>query len=184
MHVEQAAVGACARCGDYACADCATAVADTQVLCRGCGVRLVDVRTRHLKLEERVEGLVYLHFFAAAFYGLAAFFSFIAPFSRTWRAVEAVRDLDLAIPDLAYLAVVGLLNAIVGLGLRARMPWARWLGVALAALGIWRFACAGVVNLYVLFVLFSKGISRVMSPQYTETIKWTPHLDRKRADQS
>lgn len=74
------------------------------------------------------------------------------------------------------LVVLGLFQGFVGVGLRRLRGWTRIPVGILSGLGLLSFPIGTLINGYILYLVFGEKGSRVLSPEYQEIIRQTPHI--------
>jgi hypothetical protein len=76
----------------------------------------------------------------------------------------------------AIYSLVFLMHILIGSGLRHLSTWVRWPVGLLSGLGLAAFPAGTLINVYVLYLLFSRKGWTVLSRQYQQTVAETPHL--------
>ncbi|MFN9721345.1 MAG: hypothetical protein ACK58L_21815 [Planctomycetota bacterium] len=74
------------------------------------------------------------------------------------------------------IVMFGLLQAFVGIGLRQLRGWTRIPVGIVSGIGLLGFPVGTFINGYILYLMFSQKGSRVLSPEYQEIIRQTPHI--------
>lgn len=174
------ATATCTRCGDNACPECLRSIAPGEQLCATCAQFFDDLRTPLLKHEERVLGIMYLHYLAAWWQGLWGGLLALAQIGvnlRSWAPAPPL-DTNLSYLNFALVIVLASLNALIGWGLKRHKPWSRWLGIAVAIPCLIRFPFGTLANSWVLFVLCSPDAKRTLSTGHAEIVRMTPGLSQ------
>lgn len=74
------------------------------------------------------------------------------------------------------LVLVGLAQGVVGFGLRRLRPWTKIPVGVISGIGLLGIPLGTIINGYILYLMFSEKGSRVLSPEYQEIIRETPHI--------
>jgi hypothetical protein len=74
------------------------------------------------------------------------------------------------------LVLVGLGQGVVGFGLRRLRPWTKIPVGVISGIGLLGIPLGTIINGYILYLMFSEKGTRVLSPDYQEIIRETPHI--------
>lgn len=74
------------------------------------------------------------------------------------------------------LVAIAVAQLFAGYGVRALRPWGRVVGTILSVIGLLGFPIGTLVNLYILYLYFSKKGRTIFSPEYQDVIAATPHV--------
>jgi hypothetical protein len=127
------------------------------------------IRKEHISHEASVKSVGFLYFLGALFVGLAGLGGVIAAASGSGGGGVGA---PLAIFFLGLCAV----QIWAGTGLRKLKGWARIPSGIISALGLLAFPLGTVINLYILYLLFSKKGNMVFSDDYKRVIQETPQI--------
>jgi hypothetical protein len=126
------------------------------------------IRKEHISHEASVKSVGFLYFLSALFVGLAGFGGVMAAVSSSGGGVGT----PLAVFFIGLCAV----QIWAGMGLRQLKGWARIPTGIISALGLLAFPVGTVINLYILYLLFSKKGNMVFSDDYKRVIQETPQI--------
>lgn len=134
------------------------------------------IRKEHVKHEASVQSagcLYYLSGAGLAMYALAMFaLIFVGPEAGEEQlatgAVAGGMSLAFAAMSAAFIAV--------GRGLRRLRGWVKVPVGILSGLGLLGFPMGTLINGYILYLVFSGKGSTVLSPEYQEVVRQTPHV--------
>lgn len=148
------------------------------------------IRGLHLSHEASIRSLGSLHYLGAGFGVIGCLALGAVAFGGGMRMPPL-----LGAAVIAVYAIVAVVNAALGYGLRSLQSWARWTETTFSALGIAFSALCTVAGLamgilpgvvfyvfcvffqsYILYLLVSRKGSVVFSEQYKEIIRRTPYL--------
>jgi hypothetical protein len=85
---------------------------------------------------------------------------------------------SLAFMGIFFLAF-GVGTIFVGRGLRNLQPWARIASIVIAILGLLNPPAGTVINIYILYLLFSEKGRRIFQSDYPEIVAATPDIKAK-----
>jgi hypothetical protein len=161
------------------------------------------IRRTYLSHEASIKSIGSLHYLGVVF-GIVGLGMFV--FSALPRNGEMAGGINSApfIGAVVYLLVIVSLNLVLGIGLTALKPWARWTEVVLTSILLLIYLLLGTVGVvvvakgrsvgpgeiggmlvmslllsYILFLLLSKKGSMVFSHEYRSIIERTPHIKYK-----
>lgn len=133
------------------------------------------IRQEHIKHEASVKSVGFLYLFSAVlmfvFGGMGVFVIGSAQSGGGGSGLGVMLGL--------ILLVLAGVQVWVGLGLRRLRTWARIPAGILSGIGLLSFPLGTIINLYVLYLLFSRKGKMVFSPQYRRIIEETPHIQYK-----
>jgi hypothetical protein len=132
-----------------------------------------EIRREHINREAEIRAIGILYYLGGGLVCLAA----IAILMGSTR-FPSPRPLPAGVMG-AILLVAGALPLVVGRGLRTLRPWARITAIVLAILGLLRPPAGTLVNIYILYLLFSAKGKRIFESDYPEIVAATPHIKYK-----
>lgn len=130
-----------------------------------------ETRRKYLNHEASVKSIGALYYLTTAFMLWGGIDTVLHPITRTGRPMS----LGVAVLFIVLAAVFG----VAGTGLRRLQGWARIPTGILATLGLLAFPVGTIINVYVLYLIFSGKGSMVFSPEYREVMAATPHIKYK-----
>ena len=125
------------------------------------------IRRAHINHEASIKAVGLLYYLG----GVAVTIAGVASLAGAGRAYGAGMA--------AGLVAVGAAQFFAGYGVRALRPWGRIVGTILSVIGLVGFPVGTLVNLYILYLYFSKKGRTVFSPDYQDVIAATPHVKYK-----
>ena len=126
-----------------------------------------QIRREHIKHEASVKSIGILYF-------IGAFFVVISAVGITLDSSELPLSSRIGIG--VVLGSIGVLQFLVGVGLRRLKSWARIPTGILSGIGLLAFPVGTLINGYILYLVFSTKGSMVFSDRYREVIAATPHI--------
>lgn len=126
------------------------------------------LRRDHLSAEGAVKSVGILLFLGAL---MTAGVGAAAP-------VEAIPFGPFTVPPV-FLIIMGMIQAVVGIGIRLLQPWSRIPGIVLCSIGLLRFPMGTIFCILFIYYLANKRGSFVLSPAYRAIVAATPHVKRK-----
>ena len=131
------------------------------------------IRKAHLNHEAEVRSIGMLYYLGGIILGAMgiAMLVFVASGGPQGAASS--------LPVVVLYIVLGLLFVVLGRGLRILHPFVRIPVVIFAALGLLAFPCGTMINGYFLYLILSAKGGMVLSAEYKEIIRQTPHVKYK-----
>lgn len=131
------------------------------------------VRHTHLNHEASIKAIGSLYFLTAfASMGMVIRDVAAAVMGATGATAEMLITLAIAVPMSG-------LHVVVGVGLRRMRKWVKAPVGAIAGLGLLNFPFGTLINAYVLYLVFSRKGAMVLSEEYAEVVRQTPHIKYK-----
>jgi hypothetical protein len=133
------------------------------------------IRREHIKTEASIRSVGILYYIGGGALIIAAIFMSLG---------LAGRQIPGFAPGLAGLLSVfflafGVASIFVGRGLRDLRPWARITAIVLTILGLIRPSAGIIINIYILYLLFSKKGRRIFESDYPDIVAATPDVKYK-----
>ena len=129
------------------------------------------IRREHIQREAAVRSIGILYYLVGGGLLLGAVI-FVGGFAGRGSTGGGVPIAVLGVIFLAF----GLGLIFAGRGIRNLRPWARIVAIVLAILGLLRPPTGTVINIYILYLLFSEKGRRIFESDYPETIAATPDV--------
>lgn len=132
------------------------------------------IRREHIQREASIRSIGTLYYLGGGVMLLAAF---AFPVLFAGKQVPS-----LGLPEGLFAAiflVLGVGSLFVGRGLRALRPWARITATVLAILGLLRPPVGTLINVYILYLLFSEKGRRIFASDYPDIVAATPDIKAK-----
>ena len=135
------------------------------------------IRREHIKTEASVRSIGSLYYIGATFICILgiAMLAGSANFSRTLVGRTGVPAGVMG----AFYLVLGVLLFFVARGIRQLRPWARITAIVLACIGLLNAPTGTIINIYILYLLFSKKGKRIFESDYPQIIAATPDVKSK-----
>lgn len=133
-----------------------------------------DIRQEHIQREASIRSVGMLYYIGAVFLilgGLAGLGGSNPALSRLAGSARA----SMAVLSLFFL-VFGVGTIFVGRGLRNFQPWARIASIVLTILGLFNFPVGTLINIYILYLLFSEKGRRIFQSDYPDIVAATPDI--------
>jgi hypothetical protein len=132
------------------------------------------IRREHISHEVSVKSIGLLYYLATFFLGLASI-----GFAFALVNAEEIPGLEGAEYMLPIFVVFAIIYGVVGYGIRSLASWSKIPVIFLSALSLLSIPIGTLIGGYILYlVLCAKG-KVVLSPQYKEIIRQTPHVKYK-----
>jgi hypothetical protein len=129
------------------------------------------IRRVHLSHEAEIRAVGWLYYFGAA---IVVLFWLLFVLGIVPRDVDdsSARMLLGVIYFLVFI-----LHVLLASGLRRLSTWVRWPVGVLSCVGLLMFPAGTLINIYVLYLLFSRKGWMVLSRRYQQVVAETPHLN-------
>lgn len=131
------------------------------------------VRRKHISHEAAVKSIGLLYFLGSA--GL--FFGSLGFLAKALAPASGADFVQLLLA--AFLLAIAAGYLFVGRGLRRLAPWVKAPVGVISGIGLLGFPLGTIINLYILYLVFSEKGKTVLSPDYQEIIAATPHVRYK-----
>jgi hypothetical protein len=128
------------------------------------------IRREHIQREAAIRSIGILYYLGGGGLVLAAI-GFLAGFGGK----QLSGGLPVALFGVIFL-VFGLGMIFVGRGIRSLRPWARITAIVLAILLLLRPPAGTLINIYILYLLFSEKGRRIFESDYPEIVAATPDV--------
>ncbi len=126
------------------------------------------IRREHLSHEASTQSIGILYFLGGSIVFIASLGLLLAPRFANQAATPTA---------IIYLfPVLGVLQLVVAYGLRKLKSWARIPAGLISGLGLFAFPIGTLINLYILYLIFSPKGRMVFSSEYRTIIDQTPHI--------
>jgi hypothetical protein len=83
------------------------------------------------------------------------------------------------IGGMVLITGIGAIALLAGWGVRALRPWGRNVGTVLSLIGLANFPTGTLINLYILYLFYSKKGRTIFGPGYRDVVAATPHVKYK-----
>ena len=127
------------------------------------------IRNEHLSHEASVQSIGILYLLGAVFLLIVG----------TIALVAGLTEEPAALLSAAICLGLGIVQFLVGIGLRRLSPVSRIPGILLSVIGLIAFPIGTIINGYILYLLLSKKGVMVFSDEYKSIIQQTPHIKYK-----
>ena len=136
-----------------------------------------DIRREHIKTEASIRSIGSLYYIGATLICILAI-AMLAGSVNFSRTLVGRSGVPTGVMGAIYL-VLGVLGFFVARGIRQLRPWARITAIVLACIGLLNAPTGTVINIYILYLLFSKKGRRIFESDYPEIIAATPDIKSK-----
>ncbi len=131
------------------------------------------IRKAHHTHELSIKSIGFLDYLAAGFCGLMFLSIGVGLTSYVGRGIPLTWS-DLLL--FGFAAIFGAILFWVGFGLRRLKHSVRIPAIILSVIGLLLFPIGTLINIYFLYLLYSKKGAMVFSPEYHKVIRQTPHM--------
>lgn len=136
-----------------------------------------EIRREHIRAEASVRSIGSLYYIGATVICIAAL-AMLAGSASFSRVLTGRSGLPVGLMGGIYL-VIGVLSFFVARGIRQLRPWARITAIVLAFIGLLNAPTGTIINIYILYLLFSKKGKRIFESDYPQIIAATPDIKSK-----
>lgn len=132
------------------------------------------IRLEHIQREASIRSIGILYYLGGGllFLGVVAFL-----FGFSGQRLNS-SSFPVALFEVIFLAI-GVGSIAIGRGLRSFRPWARIVAIVLAILGLIRPPVGTLINVYILYLLFSEKGRRIFASDYPDIVAATPAIKAK-----
>jgi hypothetical protein len=135
------------------------------------------IRREHLRAETNIKSIGMLYLIGGGLGTIGGVIGLVAG------AVELIRNRSsFGAMEGALIAMLVLIYPAIfaaGIGLRRFQTWARWVAVALSAIGLLGIPFGTLFGILFLYWLLNSKATTVFTPEYQEIIRQTPHIQYK-----
>ena len=124
------------------------------------------VRREHIRRETSIRSIGALYYLCGVLVAVCGVLILVA--------YLAVDRKPVSLGGGVALLVIAALQFALGGGIRRLRPWARNIIAALACIGLLGFPLGTLINVYILYLLFSKQGKRIFEPDYADIVAATP----------
>lgn len=136
-----------------------------------------EIRREHIQREAAIRSIGILYYLAAAGLVIVALAA-LAGSNAGLAGLGVTGKGPLALMGIFFVAFgVGLI--FVGRALRQLRPWARIAAIVIAFLGLLNAPTGTLINIYILYLLFSAKGRRIFESDYPEIVAATPDIKAK-----
>lgn len=127
-----------------------------------------EIRRRYLNREASIRSVGALYLFGGGFLAVVSPFALVG---------DGPRGIMLFV--FLFMFVWGVAQLLVGHGLRLMAPWSRLPTMMFQAIGLLGFPIGTLISGYILYLVGSKDGAFVLSTEYQEVVRATPHIRYK-----
>jgi hypothetical protein len=132
------------------------------------------IRREHIQREASIRSIGVLYYFGGGALCLASV-AVMVGFGLSGNRMSGLPLAGLGV----FILALGVFSIFVGRGIRKLRPWARITAIVMAILGLLRPPAGTLINIYILYLLFSEKGRRIFESDYPEIVAATPDVKYK-----
>ena len=128
------------------------------------------IRRAHINHEASIRSVGILYYLGGALVTVGGLAGIVGGLSGASGNVVGI------IGGMVLIIGIGAIALLAGWGVRALRPWGRNVGTVLSLIGLANFPTGTLINLYILYLFYSKKGRTIFGAGYRDVVAATPHI--------